>query len=147
MPVLRLIPLIAAGMGIAAAASPMGVLGSDAPAASRVHAAATSVKVGLSEWRVSPSPRQARGRRITFRVRNRGSVGHELVVIRTPRRAARLPVRGSRASERGRAGKIGRFSPDRTRTLSPRLRPGHYALICNIPGHYSAGMRADFRVR
>jgi hypothetical protein len=27
-----------------------------------------------------------------------------------------------------------------------RLGPGHYALVCNQPGHYAAGMRADFRV-
>ena len=29
-------------------------------------------------------------------------------------------------------------------TLS--LTPGHYALICNIPGHYSSGMHTDFTV-
>lgn len=117
------------------------------PSGPRTRATAATVRVGLTEWRVSPSPRRTRSRRIRFRVRNRGVGSHEFVVIRTRRRASRLPVRGSKASERGRVGKIRSFSPGRTRTLSRRLRRGHYALICNLPGHYRAGMRADFRVR
>ncbi len=28
-----------------------------------------------------------------------------------------------------------------------RLKKGHYALICNLPGHYQGGMHADFTVR
>jgi uncharacterized cupredoxin-like copper-binding protein len=32
-------------------------------------------------------------------------------------------------------------------TISPRLRPRHYALICNLPGHYLAGQRTDFTVK
>ena len=27
------------------------------------------------------------------------------------------------------------------------LKKGHYVLICNLPGHYSGGMRSDFTVR
>ena len=27
------------------------------------------------------------------------------------------------------------------------LRPGHYVLICDIPGHYQKGMRRDFTLR
>jgi uncharacterized cupredoxin-like copper-binding protein len=27
------------------------------------------------------------------------------------------------------------------------LKPGHYSLVCNLPGHYMAGMHADFTVR
>jgi uncharacterized cupredoxin-like copper-binding protein len=34
-----------------------------------------------------------------------------------------------------------------SKTLALRLRPGHYALVCNLPGHYLAGQRADFTVR
>ena len=27
------------------------------------------------------------------------------------------------------------------------LKPGHYSLICNLPGHYRTGQFADFYVR
>ena len=36
---------------------------------------------------------------------------------------------------------------NKTKRLTLNLRAGHYALICNIPGHYKARMRADFTVR
>lgn len=110
-------------------------------------ATARTVAVRLSEYRVSPSTRRTRSRRVTFRVRNAGVIAHEFVVIRTRRRASRLPKRGMRASERGRVGKIRAFGPGRTRTLALRLRRGHYALICNLPAHYRLGMRRDFTVR
>ena len=116
-------------------------------APSEARAAARLVEVGLREWRVTPSPRSTRSRRIRFRVRNRGALRHEFVVIRTRRRASRLPIKGSRASERGRVGKIRSFPPGTARTLSLRLKRAHYALICNLPGHYRDGMRADFNVR
>lgn len=28
-----------------------------------------------------------------------------------------------------------------------KLAPGHYALICNLPGHSLGGMHADFDVK
>jgi uncharacterized cupredoxin-like copper-binding protein len=28
--------------------------------------------------------------------------------------------------------------------LTLDLTPGHYAVVCNLPGHYAAGMRQDF---
>ncbi len=33
------------------------------------------------------------------------------------------------------------------RTLNLVLKRGHYALICNLPGHYKTGQFADFYVR
>jgi uncharacterized cupredoxin-like copper-binding protein len=30
--------------------------------------------------------------------------------------------------------------------LTADLSPGHYALVCNLPGHYKAGMHVDFWV-
>ena len=27
------------------------------------------------------------------------------------------------------------------------LAPGHYVVICNLPGHYASGMHADLTVR
>ena len=34
-----------------------------------------------------------------------------------------------------------------TETVTLPLKAGHYALICNLPGHYAAGQHADFTVR
>ena len=40
----------------------------------------------------------------------------------------------------------GWFLDDLRPTLTLSLPPGQYALICNIPGHYMAGMHAALTV-
>src|SRR5919204_1626675 len=119
------VSLVALALALAA-----GGVAAKAPIA---NAAARTVRVGLNEFSVRPKPRRTGSRSIRFRVHNAGTIRHEFVVIRTRRRASRLRIKGSRASERGRVGKIRRFGPGRTRTLRLRLRRGHYALICNLP--------------
>src|SRR5438093_265577 len=83
----------------------------------------------------------------TIVVRDAGRLGHEFVVIKTKRRASKLPVKGTRAVETGRVGKIPTFKPGQTKKLTLTLKPGHYALICNLPAHYKSGQRVDFTVK
>jgi uncharacterized cupredoxin-like copper-binding protein len=56
-------------------------------------------------------------------------------------------TQGSKAVETGNVGEIPNLPAGATKTLSLRLEPGHYAFICNLPGHYLAGQHADFTVR
>ena len=42
---------------------------------------------------------------------------------------------------------IGDFAASKTKRLTLNLKPGHYALLCNLPGHYKAGMFTDFTVK
>jgi uncharacterized cupredoxin-like copper-binding protein len=132
------------------AAAPAPTAGSRTPAAPAVAAApaaaARSIAVTLKEFSVSPQPVTGRAGRVTFHVRNAGAVKHEFVVLRTNTPAAGLR-KGSEADETGNVGEIGDLQPGASKTLALRLRPGHYALICNLPGHYLAGQRADFTVR
>ena len=67
-------------------------------------------------------------------------------MIRTPKRAADL-TKGSRADETGNVGETGDLAPGRAKALTLSLKAGHYALICNLPGHYAAGQHTDFTVR
>jgi uncharacterized cupredoxin-like copper-binding protein len=39
------------------------------------------------------------------------------------------------------------MKPGAAKTLALNLAPGHYALVCNLPGHYKAGMYADLTVK
>ena len=79
-------------------------------------------------------------------MRNAGKIGHEFVVLRTAKPAADL-LKGSEADETGNVGEIGGIAPGQTKQLSLALKPGHYALSCNLPGHYAAGPHADLTVR
>ncbi len=111
--------------------------------------AATSAKVlnvKLVEFKVLPAAKVAPAGKVTFVVRNAGKITHELVVIKTAKPAGKL-LKGSKADESGRLGKIGDLKPGQARKLTLTLKKGHYALICNLPGHYAAGQYTDFTAR
>jgi len=110
-------------------------------------APAHSVSAALKEFSINPTARQVAAGRVTFRVRNAGTATHEFVVLRTDRPAAGLPLSNGRADEAGNVGETGDLAPGAVKTISLNLKPGHYALICNLPGHYGAGQHADLTVR
>jgi uncharacterized cupredoxin-like copper-binding protein len=105
-----------------------------------------NVDVSLAQFSVSPSASRAPAGRVTFRVHNAGTITHEFVVIQTPRAASDLPIKDGRADESGNVGETGDLEPGKTKSVSLKLAAGHYALICNLPGHYLAGQHTDFTV-
>jgi uncharacterized cupredoxin-like copper-binding protein len=107
---------------------------------------ARRIAVALKEYSVSPTSTTGRAGRVTFNVRNAGAITHEFVVLRTAKPAADL-LKGARADESGNVGETGDLQPGQAKTISLKLKPGHYALICNLPGHYAAGQHTDFTVR
>jgi uncharacterized cupredoxin-like copper-binding protein len=117
-----------------------------APAPAAPAAAAGTVNATLQEFSVTPSSTSAKAGPITFAVRNSGHVPHELVVIKTSKPAGSLLGSGGRADEAGNVGETGDLAPGATKSVRLKLTPGHYALICNLPGHYVAGQHVDFTV-
>lgn len=118
------------------------VTAAPAPAPAPAHASA----VTLSEFNVAPKPAQVAAGRVTFNVSNGGRVEHEFVVLKTSKPASDL-LKNGRADEAGNVGEIGSVTPGQTKTLKLKLAAGHYALICNLPGHYAAGQYADLTVK
>ena len=113
-----------------------------APPAPLGHTSATTLK----EYTVTPRPSEVAAGHVTLRFRNAGAVNHEFVVLRTNKKASEL-LKGNEADETGNVGEIGDIAPGQTKTLSLNLKAGHYALICNLAGHYKAGQHADLTVR
>ena len=103
---------------------------------------------GRPGGRVQRLPGDARGTegKVRFVVTNIGTVEHEFVVLKTAKPAGNL-LKGKEADESGAVGEIGGVPPGQARTLNLTLKPGHYSLICNLPGHYKTGQFADFYVR
>lgn len=106
-----------------------------------------TTKVAMDEFTLKASPKAVSAGKVTFSVKNNGSDEHELVVIKTTKAASKLPQSGGRASEKGRVGAVKEIDGGKSKSLTLNLKQGHYALVCNIPGHYSGGMRADFTVK
>ena len=83
----------------------------------------------------------------TFVVRNAGKLEHEFVVIKTDKAAGQLAAAGAaEAPEKGAVGEIEEIPPGTTRQLKLTLKKGHYALICNLTGHWSKGQFVDFYI-
>ena len=131
---------------IATAAASVGI-GVIAASPATTTTSGTGVSVVLDEWKLTPSRATVRPGRITFVVRNDGSMPHEFVVLRTDRAAKGLPIRGGKAVEVGRRGKLSQMASGASKRLSLRLGSGKYVLICNLLGHYQAGQAATLRVR
>lgn len=112
-----------------------------------VALAGGTTKVTMDEFSLRASPKSISAGKVTFSVKNNGSDRHELVVLRTSTAASKLPQSGGRASEKGRVGDTGVFAGGASKKLTLTLKKGHYVLICNLPGHYTGGMRSDFTVK
>jgi uncharacterized cupredoxin-like copper-binding protein len=110
-------------------------------------AASKSTKVTLSDFKVSASPKSVSAGKVSFTAKNAGDMEHELVIIKTSTSASKLKVSNNRVSEKGTVGEIEDIAAGKSKTHTFNLKKGHYVLLCNIPGHYKAGMRADFTVK
>ena len=116
-------------------------------AAAPASAKTPQVAVKLTDFKITPAVKSVKAGKVTFVVSNPASMVHEMVVIKTKLPAAKLPVKNGLASEKGIVGAARNIKSHKTKNLALKLKAGHYALICNLPGHYVAGMRTDFTVR
>jgi uncharacterized cupredoxin-like copper-binding protein len=98
---------------------------------------------------------------VTFIVTNSGTIDHEMVVLQTGTPFDKLPVvdggdppapvasGANKVSEDHNVGETGdpNVKAGGTRTFTIKnMKPGSYALVCNIAQHYGLGMRAAFTV-
>jgi uncharacterized cupredoxin-like copper-binding protein len=109
----------------------------------------TEIGATLSEWSVALSDASAPAGDVTFKVTNTGANVHELIVVKTDTKADALPVSGSTVDEAGLTvvDEVEDVAAGGTADLEiADMAAGHYAVFCNVEGHYSQGMHADFTV-
>jgi uncharacterized cupredoxin-like copper-binding protein len=130
------------GVGIAAA----GCGGAHGQAAGSLPV----VPIIERDFTISAPKRLAAGD-VIFRVRNRGPVGHEMLIVRLDQ--AGLPLRrdgltvDEEALQRREIGLLEPASVGAVRDLHVRLGAGRYELFCNMSGHFMSGMHATLVVR
>ena len=87
---------------------------------------------------------------VLFRVTNRGPDEHEFIVIHADRG---LPLRpdgitlDEDALEKSIVGSVEPAPSGETNVLRLQLKPGRYALVCNMFGHYMGGMHVALVVQ
>ena len=109
----------------------------------QVSVTLTDTGVTLAQTSVGSGP-------VTFKVKNAGSIVHELVVVRTDIAQDKIQPNTdepSKMSEEGTQGESGDLEAGLTKDFTLNLSAGKYVLMCNQPGHYMAGMHIAFVVR
>jgi uncharacterized cupredoxin-like copper-binding protein len=107
---------------------------------------ASTVSVHMKEFSLKPQPSSTSAGKVTFKATNDGKVAHELVVLQTDKAPGALPVAKAKADEAGDLGEAEDIAAGTSKSVTLALKPGHYVLICNLAGHYEAGMRTAFTV-
>jgi uncharacterized cupredoxin-like copper-binding protein len=123
-----------------------------APAVVAPPAPVTLTSVTLSDMTVTPSSTSIRSGKYTITITNAGKMAHELLVFHTDIAPANLPV--------GPDGKVSEDAPgfmisdgdnvDPGASQSREIdlsQPGTYLFVCNLPGHFTAGMHTVVTVK
>lgn len=90
-------------------------------------------------------PKQLKAGPTTINAKNIGAAPHELVVLKTDKAADSLGS-GATVPEPGKVGEAANISAGQSKPIKLNLKPGNYLMICNVPGHYAAGMYLGVKV-
>ena len=115
-----------------------------------VNTNARTVSATLSDSKIVLDQSTVPSGKITFNVKNAGTMVHEVVVLKTNVAADKIapdPDEPGKMSEDGSQGESGDLDPTQTKTFTLDLEPGNYVLICNQPAHYLLGMHIAFIVK
>ena len=106
------------------------------------------IAITMKDFSLTAEPATFASDGVTFAIENRGPSVHEFVIIRSDVEPGELPVANGLIPEDqvDLVDEAEDIAPGTNTTLTVNLEPGSYVLVCNIPGHYELGMRADFTV-
>ena len=135
-----------AALALAVAVSSAGLIAITASPA-ETATSGSAVSVALVEWKMLPGQVTVRAGRVTFVVRNDGTMEHEFLVLRSDRHHHSLKVEGGQAVETGRLGEIPKIPAGTSKRITLKVPRGKYIMLCNMLGHYQAGQYASLRAR
>jgi len=88
------------------------------------------VGVVMREFEFEPRPLVAKAGRVRFQLMNRGSVEHDFMITEI------MDMEHERDL----------VQPGQSKTIEVDLKPGVYEVVCTVPGHKEAGMKATIEV-
>jgi uncharacterized cupredoxin-like copper-binding protein len=126
---------------LAAAVFTAGCAGNDP----KVAAATVNPTVNLAEWKVAFSSATFKAGKVTFDIKNDGKIVHELIAVRTDLPLSKLPLKpdgdiNEEDPSVPNATDGDNIDPGKAQTRAIDLTPGTYVFMCNLPGHFKAGM-------
>ncbi len=133
---------------VAAIAMLGGVACSSSSSSSSAGSSAGAVSASEKDFSITLSSSTGTAGPTTFNITNHGPSTHEFVVIQTDDAPDALPVKNGTVDESGLTivDENESVVPGTTVPLSVDLKAGSYVIICNVSGHYEAGMHTGFTV-
>ena len=116
-----------------------------APTAAPTASPAAANTIVLSEWKVDV-PSTMKAGTVTFSISNQGTIQHELLVFKSDLAPAKYPTDAAGDIQEDGAGVNllsdgDNIDPQGTQSRTVDLTAaGTYLFVCNIPGHFKAGM-------
>jgi uncharacterized cupredoxin-like copper-binding protein len=100
------------------------------------------------DFEISLASSSAPAGSVSFDITNEGPSAHEFVVIKTDDAPDALPVKDGTVEEDkvDVVDEAEDIAPSTTANLTTDLEAGSYVIICNVTGHYEAGMHTAFTV-
>jgi uncharacterized cupredoxin-like copper-binding protein len=108
------------------------------------------ITISMGEFFFKPKDATASAGRVTLTAPNTGRVEHELVLLRTNVDPAKLKTNGAgevNEDAYSGPGEIPDIKAGQTKQATLLFEPGTYVMICNLPGHYKAGMYGRLTVK
>ena len=138
-----LFSLIAVGCGSSASTAPGSALTTSSTTAATP--AASPGPVTLSEFKVQTAATTVAAGKVTFQISNAGKVQHELLVFKSDLAPSAYPLKDGNIDEEGpgitKVSDGDNLDPGATQTRTVDLsQAGTYLFVCNLPGHFKAGM-------
>ncbi|MGE0227691.1 MAG: sulfocyanin-like copper-binding protein [Dehalococcoidia bacterium] len=109
---------------------------------------AGDIDVTEDEFTIDLSDDTADAGEVTFSIENEGAIVHNFVIIDTDEAADALPLDGAQVNldDLTVVERTEDIPAGESADLTADLSPGRYVLICNVIGHYQAGMHTEFEV-
>lgn len=113
-----------------------------------LNASSRAATVTSADFTFSAAAIDAPAGTLKLTLTNAGPATHELVLLKSSADPAGLKVAANgRVSEAAGVGEVSEIKSGVTKSTTFHLQPGRYIYVCNIPGHYAAGMHGVLVVR
>src|SRR6476619_5075896 len=134
------VALAAAGCGSDDSGTDAGTAATPATTAAATPSTASAdpgaLSVKMTEFAFTPQDVTAKAGKVTITAPNDGKVAHELVVLKTDADPGKLPMKDGEVDESTSVGEIPDVPAGGSKSVTLQLKPGRYAMVCNLPGHY-----------
>ena len=114
------------------------------------EAPASNATIQMGEFFFKPKDVTVSSGKVTITAPNIGKAEHELVLLKTNVDPANLKTEKDGEvieEDYSGPGEIPDVESGETGKTTLNLKPGTYAMICNLPGHYKAGMYGSVTVK